>query len=100
MFDWPDVSPETRAQAQVRIRKQVERISDLVGDILIFTEGKPMDLEIKPANYHTFVLDLIADLRTEAEPKDVRLEMQNEPPAILVQFNPRLLGRVFSQTGP
>jgi len=96
-FDWPNVSPETRAQAQTRIRKQVERISDLVGDILVFTEGRPPDMEIKPANYHTFVLDLIADLRTEAELKSARIEMQNEPPAILVEFNPRLLGRVFSK---
>jgi signal transduction histidine kinase len=95
-FDWPNVSPETRAQAQARIRKQVERISDMVGDILIFTEGKPADSEIKPANYHTFVLDLIADLRTEAELKDARIEMQNEPPAILIPFNPRRLRRVFS----
>jgi signal transduction histidine kinase len=96
-FDWPNVSPETRAQAQVRIRKQVERISDMAGDILIFTEGKSPDAEIKPANYHTFVLDLIADLRTEAELKEARIEMQNEPPAILIPFNPRRLSRVFSK---
>jgi len=37
----------------------------MVGDILIFTEGKPADAEIKPASYHTFVLDLIADLRAK-----------------------------------
>jgi signal transduction histidine kinase len=95
-LDRPDVRPEARAQAQVRIRKQVERISDMVGDILIFTEGKPADAEIKPASYYTFVLDLIADLRAEAELKDARIEMQNEPPAILIQFNPRRLSRVFS----
>src|ERR1035438_7681876 len=68
----------------------------MVGDILIFTEGKPADAEIKPASYHAFVLDLIADLRAEAELKDARIAMQNEPPAILIQFNPRRLNRVFS----
>src|ERR1039458_2514111 len=88
--------PDPRARAKARIRKQVERISDMVGDILIFTEGKPADAEIKPASYHTFVLDLIADLRAEAELKDARIEMQNEPPAILIPFNPRRLSRVFS----
>ena len=96
MFDRPDVRPEARAQAQARIRKQVERISDMVGDILIFTEGKQTNAEIKPASYHTFVLDLIADLRAEAELKEARIEMQNEPPAILIRFNPRRLSRVFS----
>ena len=39
------------------------------------------DVEIKPRHYHAFVLELIADLRAEAELKDVRIEMQNEPPA-------------------
>jgi signal transduction histidine kinase len=96
MLDRPEIPPETRARAQTRIRKQVERISNMVGDILIFTESKPVDTEIKPANYHTFVLDLINDLRTEAELKDARIEMQNEPPAVLIPFDPRRLGRVFS----
>jgi signal transduction histidine kinase len=95
MFDLPNLPPETRAQTQVRIRKQVERINDMVGDILIFTEGKQTDVEIKPASYHAFVRDLIADLRAEAELKGARIEMQNEPPAVLVQFNPRRLSRVF-----
>jgi signal transduction histidine kinase len=94
-FDRPDLRPEARAQAQSRIRKQVERINDMVSDILIFTEGKRTDAEIKPASYHAFVLDLIADLRAEAELKGAHIQMQNEPPAVLVQFNPRRLSRVF-----
>ena len=99
-FDRPDIRPEARAQAQARIRQQVERISDMVSDILIFTEGKRTDVDIKPANYHTFVRELIAELRAEAELKDAHIEMQNEPPAVLVQFNPRRLSRVFSQSHP
>jgi signal transduction histidine kinase len=94
-FDRPDPRPEERAQARFRIHKQVERINDLVSDILIYTEGKQTDAEIKPASYHAFVLDLIADLRAEAELKGARIEMQIEPPAVLVQFNPRRLSRVF-----
>ena len=95
IFGMPDIRPEVRAQTQMRIKKQVERINDMVGDILIFTEGKQPDAEIKPASYHTFVLKLITDLRAEAELKDVRIELQNEPPAILVPFDPRRLSRVF-----
>ena len=33
----------------------------------------------------------------EAELKEARIEMQNEPPAILIPFNPRRLSRVFSK---
>jgi signal transduction histidine kinase len=96
MLDRPNLAPEARARAQARIRKQVERISDMVGDILLFTEGKAPEMETKPVSFRTYVLDLIADLRGEAELKNARIELQNEPPAVLVPFNPRRLGRVFS----
>ncbi len=94
-FDRPEIRLEARAQASTRIRRQVERISDLVSDILIFTEGKRTDVDLKPANYHTYVMELVAELRAEAEPKDVRVQLQNEPPPVLVRFNPRRLSRVF-----
>ena len=95
MADRPDARPEARSQAQTRIRKMVDRIGDLVGDILIFTEGKRTDVDAKPTNYHTYVLDLITDLRAEAELKDARVQLLNEPPPVLVQFNPRRLNRVW-----
>jgi signal transduction histidine kinase len=94
-FDMPGIGPEIRAKAQTRIRKQVERISDMVGDILIFTEGRRTTSEIKPGDYRAFVLELVADLRAEAEIKSVRVEMENVPPAIPVPFDPRRLSRVF-----
>ena len=36
-------TPEMRQQATARIRKQVERISDLIGEILDFTQGSQSD---------------------------------------------------------
>ena len=95
MFDMPGVSPEIRAKAQVRIRKQVERISDMVSDILIFTQGARPTTELKPSDYRSFVLELVADLRAEAELKSAHIEMENVPPALLVRFDPRRLSRVF-----
>jgi len=95
MFDKPDLSPDMRTRSRAPIRRQVQRINDMVGDILIFTEGKSPDMEFKPASYRAFVLDLIGDLRSEAELKETRIELQNEPPAVLLPFDPRRLGRVF-----
>jgi signal transduction histidine kinase len=98
MFDMPGVNPEARAKAQMRIRKQVERVSDMVSDILIFTSTKKTQaqtLNIKPANYRTFVLELLPDLRSEAELKSVQIELENAPPGILLRFDPRRLSRVF-----
>ena len=95
MFDRPTTRPEARAQTGTRIRQQVERISDMVGDILVFTENKQTDVGVKPASYHAFVVELIAELRAEVEVKGAQIQLQNEPPALLVQFNPRRLSRVF-----
>ncbi len=95
MFDMPGVSPEIRAKAQLRIRKQVERISDMVSDILIFTQGAHNAAELKAGDYRTFVLDLVGDLRAEAEIKSAHIEMENVPPAVPVRYDPRRLSRVF-----
>lgn len=95
MFDMPSIRPEIRAQSQSRIKKQVQRINDMVGDILIFSEGERKDRHVQPADYRAFIQDLVADLRIEAELKAARIEMENMPPAVFIPFEPRRLSRVF-----
>jgi signal transduction histidine kinase len=94
-FDMPTVKSEIRAKAKGRIKKQVERINDMVSDILIFTERKQTDAELKPGDFRAFVLELFGDLRAEAEFKAAHIELENEPPAVLVAFDPRRLSRIF-----
>jgi signal transduction histidine kinase len=95
IFDMPDISPEIRARTQVRIRKQIVRINDLISDILIFTENKRAGAELKPADYRAFIQQLIPDLRAEAELKAAHIEMPVPPPAVFVRLDPRRLSRVF-----
>jgi signal transduction histidine kinase len=95
MFDMPNISPEIRAKTQFRIRRQVERINDMVSDILIFTEGRRPETGFQRADYHAFILELIPDLRAEAELKAAQIEMPNPPPAVLVPVDPHRLIRVF-----
>jgi signal transduction histidine kinase len=94
-FDMPNINAEMRAKTQSRIRKQITRINDLISDILIFTDSKRTGAELKPADYRAFILELIPDLNAEAELKAAHIEMQNEPPAVLVSFDARRLSRVF-----
>jgi len=95
LFDMPNISPDIRAKTQLRIRRQVARISEMVSDILIFTEGKRTEAGLQPADYRAFMLKLIEDLRTEAELKAAQIEMPGPPPAVLIAFDPRRLNRVF-----
>jgi len=98
LFGRPGVSPENRATTQILIRKQVERISDMVSDILLFTDSQQPAHEreiIPPGDYRAFILNLIGDLRSEAELQSSRVEMEQAPPAVLVRFDPRRLSRVL-----
>jgi signal transduction histidine kinase len=95
MFDMPGVSTEIRAKSLPRIRKQVERISDMVSDILIFTQGAKMDADLKPGDYRAFILELVGDLRAEAALKSTQIEMEQVLPAARVQFDPGRLSHVF-----
>jgi signal transduction histidine kinase len=95
IFDMQNISSEVRARTQARIKKQVERINGMVGDILVFTKGKKAESEIKVASYRTFVLELLPDLNAEAELKAARVKLQGDLPEAKIQLDPHRLSRVF-----
>jgi signal transduction histidine kinase len=90
----PSLNPATRAQLPARIQRQVVRINDLVTDILAFTENRKR-ANSKPGDLRQFVLDLVAEVQGELAGKSIWLTLENEPPAGLVPFDARQLGRVF-----
>jgi signal transduction histidine kinase len=91
----PGATTENRAQAQERIRKQVGRINELVGDILEFTRGRQTEAAFVPASYSEFVTKLLPDLQAEAEVKSAHLELQNPPPSAKLLLDAGRLRRVF-----
>jgi len=95
MVDLPGANAEMRTKAQVRIRKQVERIGDMVSDILIFTQGSRRNLDLKAGDYGAFVSELVGDLRAEVEARSASIQLEKLPPAVMVRFDPRRLSRVF-----
>jgi signal transduction histidine kinase len=86
---------EKRAQSQERIRKQIWRINDMVGDIIEFTRGRQPDAALARTNYLDFIKEIVPDLQAETENKSVSIELQNEPPAIKLLLDSRRLRRVF-----
>jgi len=89
-----NLSPETRGQIQARIKRQVQRINDLVTDILAFTEGR-RNADLRPNNFRAFMLELVVEMETDTSAKSVRIALENEPPAVVFAFDARRLGRVF-----
>lgn len=85
---------ESRQNAQTRIRKQVERIGDLIGDILDFTNDSQPRTTIGNTNYAAFARDVLDEIRSDMELRNVTIETQ-APPAIWVSIDPKRVRRVF-----
>jgi signal transduction histidine kinase len=87
--------PEMRQQARDRIRKQVDRISDLINEILDFTQGSQADFVLAPSDYGAFVRQLVQELAPEVSLKSATLELQSAPPGVEVMLHPKRMRRVF-----
>jgi signal transduction histidine kinase len=88
-------TPDYRNEAKLRIRKQVERISDLISEILDFTQGTPSGVVLAPVNYGEFVSQLVEEMRPEAALKSATLEVDGGFPEVKLLVNPKRLRRVF-----
>ena len=95
MAGMEQVPLEQRQQAKERIRKQVERISDLIGEILDFTQGSQSDFVLAPADYGAFVQQLVKELGPEVRLKSATLALENPPPEVELRLHPKRLRRVF-----
>ncbi|MGB9601516.1 MAG: cyclic nucleotide-binding domain-containing protein [Limisphaerales bacterium] len=90
-----NATPQGRAEARARIRRQVERISNMISELLEFTQGAHTSVILSLSDYSGFLLPLVDELRQEAALKKVEIVLENEPPAVKVPMAPQRLSRVF-----
>jgi signal transduction histidine kinase len=88
-------TPELRRLAKLRITKQVDRISELVNEILEFTQGSHGTFVHAPTDYTTFVEQLVDEIRPEIDLKSATIELENPVPDVKLLLNPKRLRRVF-----
>jgi signal transduction histidine kinase len=92
----PETPVSARRVAQKRIQKQVDRISNMVSDILEFTRGgaamQPVSTLVE---YAEFARPVIEEIEREIGPKGVTVEIVTPIPLAKVPINPRRLSRVF-----
>jgi signal transduction histidine kinase len=91
----PTATAETRELSRQRIRKQVERISNMVTELLEFARGSQTSFVLAKVDYAGFVQELVEEIRPELAAKLVTIDFENLPPAIKVKINPPRLARVF-----
>jgi len=88
-------TPEMRIQYKERINKQVDRISNMVNELLEFTRGSQTSFILARMSYADFVRQVITEFRPEIATKGVTIQLENDPPDILTKINPPRLTRVF-----
>jgi signal transduction histidine kinase len=88
-------TPAMRISAKQRIRKQVERISNMVNELLEFTRTSQTSVVLATTDYAAFVLPLIEEIRAEVSVKNTTVECENNPPSAKIGANPQRLARVF-----
>src|SRR5437588_4264959 len=91
LADSEQTAADQRRQSMLRIRKQVDRISALINEILEFTQSSHSSFVLAPADYSRFVTQLAEEIRPEVALKAVTLEFANAPPAVELLLNPKRL---------
>jgi signal transduction histidine kinase len=91
----PNIANEARQVAQARIRKQIDRINNMVSDILEFTRGSSVQPALAVMEYAEFARPVIDEITKEIAPKGVTVELVTPVPLVKVPLNPRRLSRVF-----
>lgn len=89
------MNSEARQAAETRIRRQLHRISELVNDIMEFTQPQQVVARLEPVNYPTFIEHAIVDIQPELELRNVQLVVVNRPPNVMVAMRPERLRRVL-----
>ena len=96
----PQSSSERRLEYHERVKRQIGAITELVGDILEFSQTAAAQNVFAAISYKEFIEDLAAELRLQAEFQGAVLKIENDPPAVELKFDPRRIRRVlFNLTG-
>lgn len=95
MAAMPTSTPQSRQISTVRIRKQVERISNMVNELLEFTQGAHTNVAMASINYKNFVEQLIEEIQPEVALKSVSIKYLSPAPSVMLRIDPQRLSRVF-----
>jgi len=88
-------TPETREKALRTIREQVDRINEMVGEILDFTQGTSPELVLPPIDFGRFMRDVLDQIRGEAALRSSSIEVENLSPSVMLPLNPKRLRRLL-----
>jgi len=84
-----------RELAKVRICKQVDRLSNMINELLDFTRGSQNPAVLALANYAIFVRQFVEEIQPELAERGVSIACENTPPDKWLLLDPARLTRVL-----
>jgi signal transduction histidine kinase len=88
-------APPMRAKAHDRIARQVERMTNMLHELIEFTKPSGQKPRLAPVNFARYMNPLAEEIRTEIAERGVKLELPAPPPEVDVRVDPQRLSRLF-----
>ena len=90
-----NTAPPMRHRAADRIARQVERMTNMLQELIEFTKPSGQKPRLQPVNFAVYMNPLTDEIRQEIAERGVKLELANPPPAVDVRVDPQRLSRLF-----
>lgn len=84
-----------RQMAQNRIARQVERMTNMLHELIEFTKPSGQQPQLQQVNFARYMNPLAVEARQEIATRRVTLELANPPPEVTVRVQPQRLSRLF-----
>jgi signal transduction histidine kinase len=91
----PTASAEYRTKSQARIRKQIERINELITELLVFSHGPERSVVMARLDFAATMRRFLSELEPEVTARNCRLTLANEPPTVRVMLDTKRIMRVL-----
>jgi signal transduction histidine kinase len=88
-------TPELRVEAKTQIFRQVDRLTNMINELLEFTRGSSRAVTLEPIGYHVFVDEFLKDIVPEAAERSVMIACESAPPALELALDRGRLLHVF-----
>ena len=88
-------APPMRAKAADRIARQVDRMTNMLQELIEFTKPTGQKPHLTPVNFARYMNPLADEIRQEIAERGVKLELVSPPPEVEVRVQPQRLSRLF-----
>ncbi len=95
MVNMDGATPEMRKNAAYRIRRQVDRLSNMINELLEFTRGSQAAVVLAGTDYGAYVKHLIDEVAPEVKEKGIEIVLDAAPGRVLALMDPHRLTHVF-----